>query len=198
MTAPDGSAEEWAAGRPGHPERLDAATVPRIYLASLSDYNAGRLHGTWIEAGDVEPMAQAIAEMLGQSSEEIAEDYAIHDLEGFGPLHLGEHDSLGTVARIGHGIAGHGLAFVHWVSYIGTADDEGFDMFEDHYLGHWRSVQDYAQSVVDDLGIEQTLDTLDLPLGNYVRVDIEALARDLEIELHASPDPDGVHLFTPR
>ena len=25
---------------------------PRIYVASLSDYNAGRLHGVWIDAAE--------------------------------------------------------------------------------------------------------------------------------------------------
>jgi hypothetical protein len=25
-------------------------TTPRIYVASLADYNAGRLHGSWLDA----------------------------------------------------------------------------------------------------------------------------------------------------
>ena len=37
---------------PDRPERHHDGLEPRIYVASLSDYNAGRLHGTWIHADD--------------------------------------------------------------------------------------------------------------------------------------------------
>ena len=43
---------------------------PRIYVASLSDYNAGRLHGTWLDA-DVEAadLAEGVQAMLASSPE---------------------------------------------------------------------------------------------------------------------------------
>lgn len=41
---------------------------PRIYVASLSDYNYGDLHGRWIDAtDDVETTQIAIARILGSS-----------------------------------------------------------------------------------------------------------------------------------
>ena len=42
------------------PEREPKAQ-PRIYVASLSDYNAGRLHGVWLDANqDVEELQAAV------------------------------------------------------------------------------------------------------------------------------------------
>jgi len=75
--------------------------TPRIYVASLSDYNAGRLHGAWIDAdSDVDVMAEQVADMLAKSRHQPAEDYAIHDYEGFGPIRLSEFTPLSEVAAI--------------------------------------------------------------------------------------------------
>ncbi len=44
--------------------------APRIYVASLSDYNAGRLHGAWLNAAQESADLHAdIAAMLAQSRE---------------------------------------------------------------------------------------------------------------------------------
>ena len=56
----------------------------RIYVADLAAYNNGILHGTWINAcNDTEDIQEQINEMLKNSTEEDAEEYAIHDHEGF-------------------------------------------------------------------------------------------------------------------
>ena len=55
----------------------------RIYVADLAAYNAGHLHGVWIDAtlelGDIQEQVDA---MLATSPVEGAEEYAIHDVEG--------------------------------------------------------------------------------------------------------------------
>lgn len=59
--------------RVGHPG-------PRIYVASLSDYNAGRLHGSWLDANQpVDQLNDGVQAMLASSTEPLAEEYAIHD-----------------------------------------------------------------------------------------------------------------------
>ncbi|MGW0019942.1 antirestriction protein ArdA [Rhodococcus sp. NPDC003382] len=88
---------------------------PRIYVASLADYNAGRLHGAWLDAGrDPADLQADIRAMLAAAPEPGAEEYAIHDYEGFGEARIYEHDSLELVSRIARGIAAHGLAFAAW------------------------------------------------------------------------------------
>jgi len=51
----------------------DIAETPRIYVASLADYNAGRLHGCWIDADQsADAIRDEIAQMLAESKEPIA------------------------------------------------------------------------------------------------------------------------------
>ena len=52
----------------------DQALEPRIYVASLSDYNAGRLHGTWINASYG---ADEIREEIRKSRPQFVGTYAI-------------------------------------------------------------------------------------------------------------------------
>src|SRR5882672_6047171 len=106
------------------PER-EPNTQPRIYVASLSDYNAGRLHGVWLDANqDVEELQVAVDAMLKKSHEPSAEEYAVHDYEDFGPVRLGEYTSLEIVAAVARGLVEHGRPFGHWAEYVDCQADE--------------------------------------------------------------------------
>lgn len=177
-----------------NPEQFNGADPPRIYVASLSDYNAGRLHGTWLDAA-AEPadIHAGITAMLADSPEPHAEEYAIHDHEGFGPWHLGEYESIDTVSEVARGIEEHGTAFAAWTAHHGG--QPGDQAFEEAYLGHWRSIEDYTHHLVEDMGLTITVE----PSGwaNYVRFDHQALARDLAHDLvSADADDGGVYLFS--
>jgi len=83
-------------------------TAPYVYIASLSDYNNGTLHGVWIFADqDADDIQEEISEMLAASADPGAEEWAIHDYEGF-PIRLGEWESVGWLAALGQAIAEHG------------------------------------------------------------------------------------------
>jgi antirestriction protein len=76
-------------------------TMCRLYVASLSDYNAGILHGEWIDVTDEGAMREGISAMLASSptakQEGLpAEEWAIHDYEGFGELRLSEYEGTRT------------------------------------------------------------------------------------------------------
>ncbi|MCL4367879.1 MAG: antirestriction protein ArdA [Actinobacteria bacterium] len=153
---------------------------PRIYVASLSDYNSGRLHGNWIDANQTaEELQEAINEMLRRSPEPGAEEWAIHDYDGFGPLRLGESDSMEYVARLAEGIAKYGLAFAAWADEVGN-NPEALDQFEDVYFGAWESVEAYAHEVFDDLGyLAEFARSLPEHLRPYIEFDLEGFARDM-------------------
>jgi antirestriction protein len=175
---------------------------PRIYVASLSDYNNGWLHGEWIDA-DQAPGAllEAISEMLARSRTPGAEEWAVHDYEGFGQVALSEYESIETISRLAQGIAEHGEAFAAWASVAGTAEEE-LERFEDSYLGEWESLADYAESFIDDLGLDQQLErVVPASLAPYVSVDYEALGRDLELGGDIisvdKREGSGVFLFQP-
>ena len=178
-------------------EHLNQLPEPRIYAASLADYNNGHLHGRWINANqDPDDLQADITEMLASSPIPGAEEWAIHDYEGFGRFRLSEYESIATVARIGQGIAEHGPIFAHWIDHIGTTDTDTLDHFDEHYLGTWNSLPDYAEQLLDDLGID--LDTIAPAwLTPYISIDYEQLGNDLATDLYVSEDGNETHLFQP-
>ena len=180
-------------------ERDEGRPTPRIYVASLSDYNAGRLHGAWLDAAqEPEVLAAAVQAVLDASPEPGAEEFAIHDYEEFGPWRIGEFEPLGTVAMIANGIAEHGLAFAHWAALVGTEDAEQLTGFDDAYLGHFGSLTEYGEDFLEGVGLRQELDEA-VPelLAAYVDIDVAAFARDLMLsgDVMTSEGEGGVHVF---
>jgi antirestriction protein len=180
-----------AAPRESSGERAQP-TPPRIYVASLADYNAGRLHGSWIDAAqDLDSVQGAIDAMLKGSKEVIAEEFAIHDFDGFGPWKPDEYEQIETVIDVAHGIAQHGLAYAAWRVWTPTSEAAAF---EQDYLGQWPSIEDYAEDLADDLGLKITVEPESFEA--YVRLDVAAFAGDLAMDLHVAEAPEGgVWLF---
>ena len=82
---------------------------PRIYVACLAAYNNGYLHGAWIDVDqDADEIRDEISAMLARSPIKGAEDYAIHDYEGFEGVTIKEYAGIESVARMGAFIAEHG------------------------------------------------------------------------------------------
>ncbi len=190
--------------QPEQHEREKERPVPRIYVASLSDYNDGRLHGAWIDAAqDPDELYREVQAMLIDSTLPDAEEFAIHDYEGFGPLRLGEYESLETVSVIAKGIAQHGAAFAHWVALVGAREPADLERFDDQYEGHHESLSTYAEQLLEDMYGLDELDTLQgtLPqsLRPYIRLDIEAFARDLLYggDIMTSEGDGGIYVFRP-
>ena len=171
------AAYERAAGGDGN--------APRIWVASLSDYNAGVLHGAWLDA-TVEPdeLADAIRFILKNSHEPYAEEHGIFDYDGFsegvGSL-LGEWASLATVSRIANGIVDHGDAYAAWAAYVGPERTEQLDRFEDHYLGEWESIEAYGDELLQESDAYRIVNEAPEWLQPYLTVDVEGYAREPRI-----------------
>lgn len=182
---PEGQAAVVAATAEAH--EAEPRDGPRLYVASLSDYNNGILHGTWIDADpDPEVMQHGINEMLLQSPTtrrygEPAEEWAIHDFEGFGPLRLGEYESLSTVARLAKGIVEHGQAFAAWADHVGLNEADELERFEELYRGEWDAADDYAAELLDDIGANAAIEGLPEWLQCYVDLNVSGFARDLQL-----------------
>jgi antirestriction protein len=172
-------------------------STPRIYVACLAAYNNGRLHGRWIDANQsVEEIWTDVQAMLADSPEPGAEEWAIHDYEGFGELRLSEWESFERVSAIGAGIDEHGDAFTAWVSYDCGQDPCEVERFEEMYCGEWDSLRDYAEQFADDIGLYDAAEKASSP---YVTVDIDMLERDLDIELYTvKSDHYTVYVFDPN
>ncbi len=166
---------------------------PRIYVASLSDYNAGVLHGAWIDADQTPAEIQdEIDAMLNASKDPGADEWAIHDHEGFGPLNFSEYEVLRKVSEWAHAIAEHGEAFAAYADYVGT-DYATVEGFGDEYAGTWDSEEDFAQDLAEQLGAMP--DDLQWPLNC---IDWERAARDLFIDSYWSTGAPGgaVYVFS--
>lgn len=146
----------------------------RIYVADLAAYNNGRLHGAWIDATqDTEDIWAEVQAMLKKSPEPGAEEWAIHDFEGFAPLRLNEYDSFDHVSAIAQGIEEHGEAFAAWLSNDDSVD---LDDFSEAYAGTWDSEKDFAYSYVEDTG---GFNGAQIPDALEAYLDWDSIASDL-------------------
>lgn len=172
-------------------------TSPRIYVACLAAYNAGRLHGAWIDADqDKDAVWAEVEAVLTSSPVPGAEEWAIHDYEGFGPMRLSEYESVERVVAIAHGIEEHGPAFAAWLDGDSTRDPEDLTAFEDAYRGEWDSVRAYAEDWAESTGLDDLAEKCGSP---YIHVDVELLERDLEIEMTVVETPEHrVWIFDPN
>jgi len=171
-------------------EILDQDT-PSIWVGSLSDYNNGILHGAWINADQPEnAIWQQIRKILETSPTERdtgqpAEEWAVFDYDNFHGLHIDEYENITTVNKIAQLITKHGEPFALWADDNGiqaATSDDAEEQFLNAYIGHYQTKQEYTQQLIDDLGIEQQLDQLNLGnLRYYITIDYDTLTQDLQL-----------------
>lgn len=167
---------------------------PRIWVGSLADYNAGQLHGEWLDAAvDDTALHEAVQRIIAASPQPDAEEWAIFDFDGFGGYRVNEYDPIEEVAAIARGIAQHGAAFGPWAEiHDGNADM--LAAFEDNFLGTYASAADWVREVVSELGIEDLLDkAVPETFRSYVSIDYESFADDERLSgtIHIESTPDG-------
>ncbi len=153
-------------------------TTPRIYVASLSDHNEGRLHGVWVDAVDADVIEEATKKMLAASECEPAEEWAIHDYEGFGSLEIREYEDFKNVAIAGAFVEEHGAVGAAWLSNQGYGEprEDMEENFQEQYAGEWPSLEAFAENLLEETG---ELNSIPENLRNYF--DFESYGRDLEL-----------------
>ncbi|MFO8646145.1 antirestriction protein ArdA [Legionella pneumophila] len=148
--------------------------TPSIYVACLASYNNAILHGVWIDATQSEDdIMEEIWEMLDNSPEPNAEEYAIHDYEGFGSIKIHEYEGISNIVEYASFIQEHGeLGLALLCDY---PVDDAQTMLEEHYQGSYDSEIDFARQLFDDCYAHQIPDSL------ICYFDFDAFARDLFI-----------------
>lgn len=194
----------------------------RIYAACLASYNNGVLHGRWIDAdGGADHMRAEIAAMLrespcpnvqvdcpdcdhlihningcptcnGTGTVPSAEEYAIHDYDGFGSIKLGEHPDLDTVAELAGALEEHGEAFRIWYAND-NSDGVDVERFQEQYRGCFKSLEDYAAEMIEDIYGGELKNLPDILKFHLVL----GIARDLELggDIWSESGDEGVHVF---
>lgn len=138
-----------------------------------------------------------ITDMLQESPQAFAEEVAIHDYEGFAGWRVEEYESISVITAVARAIAEHGPAVSTWLDHRGEATPETIASFAEAYLGEWSTMSAYAEHLVDDLGVNITVEPESW--SHYVKFDTEQLGRDLNIDLVSGESPDGgVFVFDPN
>ena len=162
----------------------------RIYVADLAAYNAGHLHGIWIDATiELDDMQAQINAMLAASPVVGAEEHAIHDYEGFGEYAVTEYAGLENVRDVALFIDAYPEFGAALLSHLGDLD-EAKRVADEGYRGCYASLADYAQ--------EFTEETTQIPETIRHYIDYDAMARDMEMNADVFTVEDSfrkVHVF---
>ena len=162
----------------------------KIYVADLAAYNAGYLHGIWIDASqELDDIQEQVSNMLKASPVEMAEEYAIHDYEGFEGVKLSEWEGLESAHQLACFIEEHGKLGAELLNIYEIEEAE--KALEDGYHGCFTSLADYAEQF--------TSDTSQVPEHLQHYIDYERMARDWEMSgdiFTIETAYDEVHVFS--
>jgi antirestriction protein len=153
--------------------------MPRIYVACLASYNAGVLHGAWIDIDENTDVKEAIDAMLASSPSQGAgaEEWRIDDHDGWMGLDPAAYceNELPELARM---LDEHGEAFAAWVGNCasGWDFDDYESAFQDVYAGEWGSLEDFAANLLEESG-----ELAEIPERLRRYFDYQAYGRDLEL-----------------
>lgn len=171
-------------------EQLSLKPEPKIYVACLAAYNNGYLHGEWIDANqDAWTIYDEITKMLKGSPMPDAEEWAIHDYEGFEGVRLSEYAGIESVAEQAAFIVEHGMLGAELIAHFGELE-EARQAIEDRYHGAYSDLADYVQGINEEC--------LTIPESLRFYIDWQAMARDAEMSgdvFTIQTAHDEIHVF---
>ena len=128
--------------------------------------------------------------MLRKSPIAEAEEWAIHDHEGFEGVEIAEYAGIDKVAEIAAFISEHGKLGGTLIAYFGGDIEEARQTLEDRYYGCHESLADYMQETTEGCAA--------IPVSLQYYVDWQAMARDAEMGgdlFTIQTAHDQVHVF---
>jgi antirestriction protein len=145
----------------------------QIWVGSLADYNAGRLHGVWINlAGkDVSSVREEIDAMLAASAEPYAEEWIVMDYDD-APGALGETSDLDMLVAVQQAVEEHGETPVRAALANYYRTEEALDALANGFM-----VWDDSDQIV-----ESYLEGYMIPDQLRYYIDHDAIWRDLRMD----------------
>jgi antirestriction protein len=169
---------------------ISTETEQRIYIACLAAYNNGILHGEWIDVNqDIDQIWNEIRNVLASSPIPDAEEWAIHDFEGFGSIRLSEWEGIERVHELAEFMQEHGKVGMIALEHF-CGDIEDAEKALDNYMGCFTSLADYAQDISEN--------TTEVPEYLQYYIDYERMGRDIEMNgdvFTVQTSYDEVHVF---
>lgn len=158
---------------------------PCLFCGTYAKYNNGDLSGMWVDLSTFADYDEFISFCKALHADEADPELMFPDFEDFPRRWYCEScPDEETFDRIAEYIR---LCGIHdqdaLDAYLDWSDNDDFDDFEECYMGHWDSEEDYARNLVDEC---YDLDRLMGNLASYF--DYEAFARDLFMSDYAFYD----------
>jgi antirestriction protein len=167
---------------------MSTTNSPAIYVACLASYNDGILHGKWInDLSDKRAIWTEIKEILASSPIEGAEEWAIHNYEGFGNIEICEYSSIDFIHQASDLICEHGEELISELYSNLACLDTCKTALDEDYTGCYDTLEDYAEQYMQEC--------YGLPNNIAFYIDYKRFARDLEIDLLVINLGYEVHLF---
>jgi antirestriction protein len=148
----------------------------RIYAACLASYNNGILHGRWIDCDgkDADDIQGEVNAMLKASRLPDAEEWAIHDYEGFPRGTVQEYTSFQSIAAMCEVLeAGHGVGLSYLLNSCGYSLENALERAEEVEVSEDETPRQYCERYMEETG---GLEGVPAHLANYI--DFDAMARD--------------------
>lgn len=162
--------------------------APAIYVADLAAYNSAILFGKWISLSrkDSDEVYEEINAMLAEGTKLYSritlsdkhEEFAIHDYEGFGPIKVGEYDSISDLVEHVERMDDNPDKYFAYLSAVGEDYGDGYD--PDNIMGPYDSREDYAWEMLDlmigDSDLTGYLESKGVPFAEYIKFDAKDFA----------------------
>ena len=162
----------------------------RIYVACLASYNEGTLHGAWIDidgSSDEETiLAEIDKKVISNSPSKNAEEFAIHDSEGFSEIAISESANLADLAEIAELIEEYGDIARAAMEMVSEPHD--IKNFCENHCGPFENNTEIGEYFFDTMGIEIP-DTV----ANYF--DYESYGRDICFDYSVAEYNGAIYLF---
>lgn len=156
-------------------------SIPRIYIACLSSYNNGYLHGDWVDLDGTEDLNEAIENIMLTSPMPDAEEWAVHDHEYCGSLT--EYPGMDALNGIIEAFEKCQASHIEWEAFIGFCEHLGEEPtidqvspYNDAFAGSGKSLEDWCEELLEDTG---QLSSVPDSLRGYFN--FRAYARDMEV-----------------
>lgn len=164
----------------------------QIYIADLAAYNNGILHGAWVDATlEVDEIQDAINKILKASPIPDAEEYAIHDYDGFAGISIHEYEGIESAHEKAAFVEEHGELGAQVASHFGDDLEDARKALTDSYLGQYSSIGGYAQSITEEYS------TVPEHLSYYI--DYDRMGRDMDMSgdiFYIEISHEEIHVFS--
>jgi len=165
----------------------------KIYVACLAAYNNAQLHGAWIDATqEPDDIMGEVQALLKKSPQPDAEEWAIHDYEGFCGIQLSEWEGFKQVHDYACFIEKHGELGAALIRHCDTLEIAQV-VVADGYAGCYDSLAKFAEEITDGM--------VEIPDALRYYINYESMARDMELNSEVftiETAHDEVHVFWSR